>query len=114
MVEGNFKESGDWKSCKIINKHADGSFDVEYSGDFIEWKVPASRLRPASPPGDGEEKKRHRHRHRRRGGEGEAAEGAADGEKRHHRHRRHRRHRSKDKEREGSKAKSGDEEKKRW
>merc|ERR1719491_986130 len=48
MVEGNFRESGKWQSAKIISKHPDGTFDVEYNGDYIEWKVPTARLRPLS------------------------------------------------------------------
>merc|ERR1712176_1479373 len=101
MVEGNFKDSGEWKSAKILVKHADGSFDVDYSGDYIEWKLPISRLRPLSAPrasaqapeGEGEEKRRHRHRHHRhRRGEGDAGEGEEGGEKKHHHRRRHHRH----------------------
>lgn len=99
FVEADFQEKGQFRRAKILAKHEDGTFDIEYDGDYVEWKVPQSRIRigqpgapppgappPGAPPGGEAPKERRRHRHRRGEGE-EAAEG---GERRHHRHRRRR------------------------
>uniref|UniRef100_A0A7S4SM47 RRM domain-containing protein n=1 Tax=Alexandrium monilatum TaxID=311494 RepID=A0A7S4SM47_9DINO len=101
VVEANFRERGQFLHAKVIAKHEDGTFDLEYDGDYIEWHVPTSRIRPplmppwGPPPGhlgapdapgaEGERKHRKHHRHRGEHGEGEAGE-----RRRHHRHRRHR------------------------
>ncbi|CAE8585175.1 unnamed protein product [Polarella glacialis] len=79
MVEANSLQKNQWLRAKVIAKHPDGTFDVEYDGDYMEWHVPANRLRPS--PGavtDGAEAdghRRRRHRHRRGGEEGGEGEG---------------------------------------
>lgn len=72
FVEANSLQKNQWLRAKVILQHPDGSCDVEYDGDYMEWLVPASRIRPL--PEDNGEGRRRRHRHRRGGGE-EGAEG---------------------------------------
>merc|ERR1719305_2268127 len=45
FVEADFREQGRFLRAKIIAKHDDGTFDIEYDGDYVEWKVPMSRIR---------------------------------------------------------------------
>eukprot|EP00929_Paragymnodinium_shiwhaense_P012415 TRINITY_DN1195_c0_g2_i1.p1 TRINITY_DN1195_c0_g2~~TRINITY_DN1195_c0_g2_i1.p1 ORF type:complete len:1778 (+),score=452.33 TRINITY_DN1195_c0_g2_i1:143-5476(+) len=92
MVEGNFKDRNHWSRAKVTARHEDGTFDLQYEGDFVEFHVPLSRIRPpgsggADAPGGEGDRERRRHR-RRRGGEegGEAGEGEGG-----HRERRRRR-----------------------
>lgn len=99
FVEADFRDQGRFLRAKVIAKHEDGTFDIEYDGDYVEWKVPSSKIRPLppfpgppgalgappAPPGGEPAKEKRRHRHRR-GGEGE--DGGEGGERRHHRHRR--------------------------
>eukprot|EP00927_Polykrikos_kofoidii_P016649 TRINITY_DN17534_c0_g1_i1.p1 TRINITY_DN17534_c0_g1~~TRINITY_DN17534_c0_g1_i1.p1 ORF type:complete len:1908 (-),score=371.19 TRINITY_DN17534_c0_g1_i1:105-5828(-) len=99
VVEANFRDRNWWSRATVVNKHEGGFFDVQYDGDYIEWQVPLSRLRPlpALPgisgepvaPGEGpqqegadRERRHRRHRHRRRGDDDApaAATGGGDGE----------------------------------
>jgi len=109
MVDGNFKQSGQWQSAKVVAKHPDGTFDVEYNGDYMEFMVTGDRLRPlsaiaataapdAATAEAADKKHRHRHRHRRHHGDkdkegGEGGDGGEGGEKKHRR--RHRKNGSK-------------------
>ncbi|CAE8738923.1 unnamed protein product, partial [Polarella glacialis] len=37
MVEANSLQKNQWLRAKVIAKHPDGTFDVEYDGDYMEW-----------------------------------------------------------------------------
>lgn len=99
MVEANFREQNQWMRAKVIAIHEDGTFDVEYEGDYIEWHVPLNRVRPLPPligqfhpPGAPDPsmcpsgtQREGRHRRRRHHGEhGEHGEHGDGGQKRHH------------------------------
>jgi len=106
VVDANFREQGQFLRAKVLAKHEDGTFDLEYDGDYIDWHVPMSRIRPpphlmppgpwgAPPPLEGapmgrEGERRHKRRHRHRtsdGNPGNAAEGEGGERKRRRHHR---------------------------
>lgn len=95
IVEANFQAKNWWSRAKVAARHPDGSYDVVYlEGDYMEWMLHPSRLRPAQNQGGAgappqpaasaaappEKERRHRrHKHRSGAAEATGAEGAAEG-----------------------------------
>jgi len=62
VVEANYRDRGSWHRAKVVARHEDGTLDLQYEGEYNEWRVPVSHVRlPPEAIEDGRDRRRRRH-----------------------------------------------------